>query len=226
VPNLKKKDFPKIYEKYGYHNIAAFLRWCANRESPFRNINDLDAEKSNRKILCYTIRWKDVEWSFDCAKNDLAGHGGHHSSFPHYHFQMRLGGRPFINFNEFHVPFSPSDLFMLDAKKLPNVVSNFGPAGAGMQSAIDVDPEWVLDETSRTENEADAVYNLSTVITSDGDGISGDLINEIFQEAKRTGKTFASIAKVRLHGKANVTTVITPADSVPDIAARTEHKPR
>jgi len=33
---FKKKDFPKIYERYGYHNIAAFLRWCANRESPFR----------------------------------------------------------------------------------------------------------------------------------------------------------------------------------------------
>jgi hypothetical protein len=29
---FKKKDFPKIYAKYGYGNIAAFVRWCANQE--------------------------------------------------------------------------------------------------------------------------------------------------------------------------------------------------
>ncbi|MDA3553505.1 hypothetical protein ABTI33_18165 [Acinetobacter baumannii] len=29
---FKKKDFPKLYQKYGYVNIAAFIRWCANQE--------------------------------------------------------------------------------------------------------------------------------------------------------------------------------------------------
>jgi hypothetical protein len=221
---FKKKDFPKIYERYGYHNIAAFLRWRANRESPFRNINDLEAEKAERKVLCYTICWKNVEWSFDCTYNDLAGHSGHHSSFPHYHFQMRVDGRSFITFNEFHVPFTQADLFLFDAKKLPTVVSNFGVAGGGMQMAVDVDPQLVINGSSRTESEDDAVYHLSTVITAGGEGISGDIIAEIYDEAKRTGKTFASIAQVRLKGKADVKTVVAPVDSIPDIAARTEHK--
>ena len=41
---FKKKDFPKVYEKYGYGNIAAFIRWCANQERLLSNINDLEDE--------------------------------------------------------------------------------------------------------------------------------------------------------------------------------------
>ncbi|KQZ34309.1 hypothetical protein [Massilia sp. Root1485] len=223
---FKKKDFPKIFERYDYHNIAAFLRWCANREHPLRNINDLEVEKESRKVLSYTIRWKNVEWSFDCSKNDFEGHGGHHSSFPHYHFQMRIDGRPFINFNEFHVPFSKRDLFMFEAKKHPNVRHSFGAAGAGMQEAVDVDADWILEETSRAESEETAVYDLSTVIMADKAPISGDLIMDIIEEAQRTNKTFASVARGRLPDGVKMQTVISPAESIPDITPRTEHKPR
>jgi len=136
---------------------------------------------------------------------------------------MRVDGRSFITFNEFHVPFTQADLFLFDGKKLPTVISNFSVAGAGMQVAVEVDPQLVIDRASRTESEDDAVYHLSTVITADGEGISGDLIAKIYDEAKRTGKTFASIVQVRLKGKA-VKTVVAPVASIPDIAARTEHK--
>ncbi|MDM8521833.1 hypothetical protein QUF80_00530 [Desulfococcaceae bacterium HSG8] len=47
---------------------------------------------------------------------------------------------------------------------------------------------------------------------------------EIQQEAERAGKSFALIAQQRLKGRAKVRTVISPADSIPDIAKRTVHK--
>lgn len=223
---FKKKDFHKIFARYDYHAIAAFLRWCANKEQPLRNINDLENEKSDRKILSYSIRWKNIEWSFDCSKNDFMGHGGHHSAFPHYHFQMRIDNRPFIDFNEFHVPFSKRDIFMLKARELPNVHYGFGAAGAGMQEAVEVDADWVIEETSRTDQEDEEVYNLSTIIMADESPISGEDLLEIFNEVKRTGKTFASVARKCLEGRASVQTTVSPADSIPDIAGRTEHKPR
>lgn len=223
---FKKKDFPKIYEKYDYHNIAAFLRWCANQESPLRNINDLKEEKAERKVISYTIKWKNIEWTFDCSRNDLAGHGNGFSSYPHYHFQMRIDGREFLNFNDFHVPFSDRDLFMFAASELPTVRAGFGPGGAGMQEAVELDPEVVIDDTEPTERYEDATYDLSTIIISDEKPISGEMLLEVINEAKKTNRTFASVAKERLVDKASIKTIISPSESIPDIASRTENKSR
>jgi hypothetical protein len=223
---FKKKDFLNIAERYDYHNIAAFLRWCANEESLLRNINDLESERSERKIISYTVKWKNVEWTFDCTENDMRGHGTGSSSHPHYHFQMRIDGRQFINFNEFHVPLSERDLFNLSLRDEPRVRQSFGPAGSGMQDAISVDPDLVLEHTEPTTNEDDATYHLSTMIDATDKPLSGDEIYDIFQEAKRTNKSFAYVAKHRLQARARVQIVVSPVDGIPDIANRTEHKPR
>jgi hypothetical protein len=223
---FKKKDFPKIYDRFDYHNIAAFLRWCANEEKPLRNINDLREEKADRKVLSYTIKWKNIEWTFDCSKNDLAGHGTGYSSFPHYHFQMRIDGREFLNFNDFHIRFSNRDLFNLAASTLPMVRSGFGFAGAGMQDAVEVDPDFVLDDTEPTDNPEDATYDLSTIVIADDVPLTGEKLMEIIEEAKRNKRTFASVARDMLADQASVTTIISPAESIPDIAARTENKSR
>ncbi|KKL99085.1 hypothetical protein LCGC14_1818010, partial [marine sediment metagenome] len=103
---FKKKHFPKVYEQYGYGNIASFVRWCANQERLLSSINDLDEEKDDRKMLSYTVKWKNIEWTFDCSKNDFNGHQGTSIDYPHFHFQMRIDGRQFINFNDFHIPFT------------------------------------------------------------------------------------------------------------------------
>lgn len=223
---FKKKDLLSIAERYDYHNIAAFLRWCANEESPLRNINDLESEKSDRKILCYTVKWKNVEWTFDCTESDMRGHGTGASSHPHYHFQMRIDGRQFINFNEFHVPLSDRDLFNLALRDEPQFRHSFGAAGSGMQEAISFKPEFVIEHTIPTANEDKAVYNFSTIIEASDQPLSGDEINDIIEEAKRTKKSFAFVAQQRLQGRANIQTVVSPIDSIPDIASRTEHKPR
>ncbi|MBA4500981.1 hypothetical protein [Marinobacterium marinum] len=225
---FKKKDFPKIYESYGYGNIAAFIRWCANQERFLSNINDLEDEKSDRKILSYTVKWKNIEWTFDCSKNDFQGHEGTSIDYPHYHFQMRIDGRQFINFNDFHVPFTDHDLFILknSIEQGDWFKQDFGAIGSGMQDAISVELDDILEHTSRSDNEDEATYHFSTMIDARDNPISGEVIYEIQQEAERIGKSFAFVAQKRLKERANVQTVVSPSDSIPDIAFRTEHKRR
>lgn len=45
-------------------------------------------------------------------------------------------------------------------------------------------------------------------------------------EAKAAGKTFTYMLNKRLGDRAKIQTVISPAESIPDIAIRTEHKRR
>lgn len=221
---FKKNDFPKMFEKYDYHNIAAFLRWCANEEVLVRNINDLELEKSHGKVFSYTVKWKNVEWTFDCTKNDVKGHGIGSSSFPHYHFQMRIDGKQFINFSQFHIPLSKRDLFNIDLRGDPKVHQSFGSAGSGMQEAISVDPDLVLEHATSTLNEDEAIYHFSTMIEAIDHPLSGDELYEIIEEAKCYNKSFAYVAKQKLRGRANIRTVISPIDNIPDIANRTKSR--
>jgi hypothetical protein len=223
---FKKKDFLSITARYDHHNIAAFLRWCANEEAMLRNINDLESEKSDRKVISYTVKWKNIDWTFDCTENDMRGHGTGPSSHPHYHFQMRIDGRQFINFNEFHIPLSDRDLFNLSLRDEPNVRHSFGAAGSGMQEALSVDPKMILEHTQPTKNEDEAAYHFTTMIEATDEPLSGDEIHDIIEEAKRTNKSLAFVAKLRLQDRAKIQTVVSPVDTIPDIANRTEHKPR
>ena len=56
--------------------------------------------------------------------------------------------------------------------------------------------------------------------------LSGELIYDMYEEAKHSNKSFAYVAKQRLQNRANIKTIISPPDSIPDIANRAEHKPR
>tara|TARA_R110001599_G_C12275986_1_gene662386 strand:+ start:8721 stop:9611 length:891 start_codon:yes stop_codon:yes gene_type:complete len=224
---FKKKDFPKIYNKYGYGNLAAFIRWCANQERLLSSINDLEDEMPDRKILSYTVKWKNIEWTFDCSKNDFVGHERTAINFPHYHFQMRIDGRQFINFNDFHVPFSDEDIFVLKntLEQGDWFKQDFGAIGSGMQDAISLEPELALEHMANAE-EDNATYHLSTMVEAIDKPIPGELIDEIRRESLETGKSMALIAQQKLKGIAVVQTSISPADSIPKIASRTDHKRR
>jgi len=224
----KKKDFPNIFKKFGYVNIAAYLRWVANEEKPFRNINDLAATKKTRKIFEYTIRWKNIEWTFDCSKNDYSGHGGANSDFPHYHFQMRVDGRPFINFNDFHIPFDESDLFHLDLyQELPEYFNfSFGEPGAGMQAASEYHPDYIVNESEFTEDENMAVYDLSTMILAGEKGFEPSAFLEIYEEAKKTGKTIASLAPKYFGDASSINTILSPTRYIEPISKRSARKRR
>lgn len=222
---FKKKYFPKIYEKYSYIGIASFVRWCANEEIFMKNINDLKGAKSDKKVLSSTVKWKNIEWTFDCSKEDFAGHPGKLAYYPHYHFQMRIDGKPFINFNDFHVPFTDHDIAILKLNREQGdwFKHNFGITGSGMQDAVSVDPEMALKHITNSSEE-DAIYNMRTIIEATDKKISDEQLYEMIQESKKTGRPMAAIAQEKLKDVAKVKTVISPADSIPDIASRTKHK--
>jgi hypothetical protein len=224
---FKNKDIVLVTKKFGYHNICSYLRWCANAERMAANINDLKDEAPEGKVLSSTIKWKNIEWSFDCSPNDLEGHGGSHSDFPHYHFQMRIDGRQFINFNDYHLPFSDVDLFMMQLSKKPGIHSGYGIRGLGMQDAMSIDPNEIVNHTSPTDSEGEAVFNIQTMITSPNKPMKGEDIYAAFEESKRTGRTMASIFREKFEGAdVYIDTIVSPSETVPKITPRTEHKPR
>lgn len=227
---FKTKDLSLIYSKYGYMNIAAFLRWCANMEKPLVNINDLPSEMPSGKVLSSTIKWKNVEWTFDCSESDFKGHAGTAVEYPHYHFQMRIDGMQFINFNTFHLPFSKEDIFALTmGRNHPDKFTHdFGQFGMGMEAAmafVENNPELALEHMSRSDDEAGSTYHISTLaIAGEGEKISGDLIAELIKESRATGVPVSKLMQERLSEKTNVRTMISPGEAVPQIASRTEHK--
>lgn len=223
---FKPKDFSKVYERFDYHQICSFLRWVANQDRFQGNINDLKDEKSEKKVFQTTIKWKNIEWTFDCSQSDYEGHGGKHSDFPHYHFQMRINGNQFINFSQHHVPFSKKDLFNLDLLQAkPELMNhNFGPGGSGMQEAVEIDPEEIVKNTTVSKSEDDATYHMQTMLEAGDEPISGDDIQAMIDESKRTGKPLSSLAGKYLGSGVKQKTIISPADSVPEIAKRKERK--
>lgn len=191
------------------------------------NINDLKDEAPEGKILSSTIKWKNIEWSFDCSPNDFAGHGGSHSNFPHYHFQMRIDGKQFINFNDYHLPFSNHDLFVFRLSKEPGVHFDFGDHGIGMQDAMDIDPKDIVNYTSSTEKEEEAAFNIQTLIIAPNNPIRGEDVAAALEESKRTGRTMASVFREMFEGSdVEVKSIVSPSETVPKITPRTEHKPR
>jgi hypothetical protein len=226
---FKTKDFKLIYEKYGYTNIASFLRWCANIEKPLININDMEEEKPKGKVISNTIKWKNIEWTFDCSENDFKGHAGTAIDYPHYHFQMRIDQQQFINFNSYHLPFKEEEIFAITmARAAPEKFGyDFGNFGMGMNAAMEMisqDPEMAIDNMIKANNEDDSIYHLSTIaIAGEGETISGDLIADLIEESKDSGVPLAKLFQERLSHNTNVRTMISASDNVPEIAKRTEH---
>lgn len=224
---FKPKDIKLVAERWGYHQISAYLRWCANEEKLISNINDIKEEAPLGKFISATIRWKNIEWTFDCSANDLAGHGGVHSNFPHYHFQMRIDGRQFINFNDYHLPFSNEDLFFFKLDGSAGIKMDFGVHGAGMQDAVSFDPEDIVNFTSVTSSEEDSAFHMSTSMISLGEPMRGEDIYELIQESRKSGRSFAALAREKYQGgDVAINTVISPSDGVPVITPRTERERR
>lgn len=197
---FKKKDYPLLTSKFDYHQINMYLRWVANAEYFQKNINDMKDEQSEKKVFQSTIKWKNIEWSFECSENDFKGHAGVHN-YPHYHFQMMIDKRPFINYNGFH--------------------------GSGMQDAMSVKPEDILDRCYVIEEgkENDGAFHIQNII-SNPNGIDTDIIQDAIDESRKTKKSFTKILNEQLDNDTRIATIIMPSERVPDIAKRTEHKVR
>lgn len=226
---FRKKYFPLICERRSFHEINSFLRWIANIEVPFQNINDLKEEMTPGKIIEETIRFRNLEWSFSCTENDMKGHGNTKEGLkPHYHFQMKENGFVTIGYSDFHPAFHDYDFFWFSVKNglFPKIQHrhNFD---AGMQTVMEfIPPEELLKNMTKVKkNDSGATFKTDVLITAgEGKKISGDQIASLMEESEKTGKTLAQLAQ-GLEG-VSVETFISPGPGVPEIAKRTIHKPR
>lgn len=223
---FKKNDLPAIAERFGFFPMQTYLRWVANTQAFAKNINDLADEGTGSKLIELTIRYQNLEWSFSCAPSDYEGHQtSQHAKYPHYHFQMRLDGRQFINFSDFHVPFHEADVLSLETKlRLPEMVKHKFPRGEGMSEVLNYDTvEALLARSEAADNEGEASLKIDTIVMADeGTTISGEDLYQIIQEAKAKGVTVASL----MHKLKNVKTraFVTPGPGVVEQAPRTGRK--
>lgn len=223
---FKKKYFPLIYAKRGFHQMEAYLRWLANAEAPLKNINDLAVEINQSKIIELTIKYKNLEWSFSCSQGDYEGHKNkYNGQLPHFHFQMKCDGHVIINYSGFHIPFNDYDQFAFAVKRGDiNKLRYSHSRGSGMQSLMEkMSLEEILEGMKNAGNDMEKEeFHLSTDIEADpGTTISGDDSADLIKESNETGEPLANL--VRKLKNVRITTTITPGPAIPKIAGR---KPR
>jgi hypothetical protein len=195
-----------------------------------QNINDIIEEHPGNKFIDFTAKYKHITWSFSCGRSDYEGHKTKtYGNFPHYHMQMKMNGNQFISYNDFHIPFHDDDLY--DIELFTNhkdlVRYSYGP-GLGMEELMGSENglEYIVNNTTPTKNIDNAAFHLNTIVMAkEGETISGDVIAEAIKEAKVKGKTITSVLREKLQGtNANITTVISPGDGVPEAQQRTGRK--
>jgi hypothetical protein len=218
----KKQHFVKVTGKYGFHQLQSFLRWIANEDGFAKNINDMPDEGSG-KLREVTIKYKDLVWSFSCTQNDFMGHGSGTHQLPHYHFQMRQGPRGVINYNDFHVPFSDSDIHEISAEMAnPNLKRRWSH-GEGMNDFFRPEViEAMLDSGGMsTGDDGEGEIKFDHILRADeGTSMNGEDIQALIKEAKDTGVPLATLLRKGRMPNANVTTIASPGPGVVEQKSR------
>ncbi len=223
---IKKDILASVLEEKGCFVPQALIRWIANAESLIgTQINDFVDEDDPSKIFETTIRYKHYEWSFSCSASDFAGHKD--SSLgrkPHFHFQMRINGRPFIDYGDYHFDFTPYDMDCLDIKqkKVPGMeyIETFG---AGINDVIKEVMRADLQGMKIAPDEASAQLHAETILeAAPGASILGDELADLMQESKLAGIPMANL--LRRLKNVSIETVIEPGPLVSEKAPRTPRK--
>jgi len=222
--NFKKKHFPSLFKKYPYFRISAYVRWVTSIAGPLKNINDIENEHPDGKLIDFTAKYKHITWSFSCGKSDYEGHkNSAHGKSPHYHIQMRLNGRPFIDYTDFHIPFHDDDLYDIELFTHHSDIVRHGLGhGARMNEVLKHEEllEYIVENSEPTENEQEAAFRMDTFITADeGATISVELLSECFEEAKEKGQSIASVARKKIKNT-NITTMVSAGKGVPEAMPR------
>jgi hypothetical protein len=134
---FEKDGFPRIAERYSLAQVELFMRRVANQEALAKNINDMASEGTG-KLVELTAKYKGFEWAISCAKSDYDGHGNtEESQRPHYHFQMRIDGKRFIDYSDYHLPLHHSDILTMEAVRLApgKITRNYVGGEAWIQSS-------------------------------------------------------------------------------------------
>jgi len=229
---IKKKHFEEYLRKpIGFFQLDIYFRWLATVEKPLVNINDLKSESSSTSYLETTYKYKNLEWAFSVGKTDLDGHkGGKYGAKPHFHIQMRVDGRIFLNFNYFHIPFSDQDLFTITLlNQAPDKVKLGHTYGYGVGIMEDKELLDVIDNSLRaTDDIANAPFNRRTLfVAAEGQQFQGEMIQRAIDESKITRQPISKIMQRLLTESkidAHILSVITPSDGVPEMVKRSGKK--
>jgi len=223
---FKKKDVLLLAENYGLFQIQSLLRWYANETGFAKNINDLTDEGTGNKLIELTIKYKNIEWSFSCAESDYMGHeNSQHSKHPHYHFQMRVDKRPFINFNDFHLALNEADIINIESMRSnPNLIKQGNSFGEGISDLFNENViEEMLTSVTMTNDPDEAEFKIDSVVMADeGMEIKGEDIYKLMVEAKDKGVTVASLLHKLPNSKTEV--MVSPGPGVVEQAPRTGRK--
>lgn len=225
---IKKRHFEKyLAQPIGFFQFDSYIRWIANLEVPLKNINDLKDEMNPAKITEYTVRYKNIEWSINIGKTDRQGHiSSKNADFPHFHLQMTIDNFPFIKFNDFHIPLSDQDVFMLRLiEEVPDKILLKNTYGAGMSILEDKEfLEEVDGLMKRTDDWDNAPFHTSTLVQMpEGETMSEETLENIFKESKETGTPVRHLVK-SYYPEASIITEIRPGDGVPKISTRNKRK--
>jgi hypothetical protein len=203
----------------------------ANEEAFAQNINDL-ADEGTGKLLELTVKYKNLEWSFSYGATDLAGHdgGGEPSKVPHWHFQMYVDSKPFVRYNDYHLPLSEADAGFLGFMRAHLGKVHRRLAGdAGMSEVFHESMLETLVAQGRsgtTDDEAEsAPIKLDTfIIAEPGKTIRGEDVYNLIQQARAEGVTATS--KMRELKNVTVQTTVSPGPGVVRQAPRSGRKRR
>jgi len=224
---FKKKHFPALGLTYGFFRMQSYLRWVANQEGFAKNINDLQGQTVNSKISEVTICYRHLEWSFSCGEGDYQGHPStQHGNHQHFHFQMRVSGKQYINYSDFHVPLSEDDILKIESiRSFPEEFAIDFPFGWGMEDALSKEmlPEIIRSATAVRTDDGPNVFNISSVVQAEeGHLISGDDIEDLIEEAKLKNVTLASLLHKLPNARAQI--IVSPGSDVVDKAPRNRRK--
>lgn len=225
---IKKKHFEKYLEKpIGFFQLDSYLRWLANTEKLFGNINDLKGETSKTSFLETTIRYKNIEWSFSIGHTDKEGHPSRQvGSVPHFHIQMIVDNRIFIKFSDFHIKFTDGNLFTLELLEQAGDRVKLGHSfGYGLGIIEDEEKlEYIESLMTSTEDAENASFNRQTIIEMpEGQTMSGEQIQKAIEESKRTKRPIGKILQEYFKDAKGVT-IIVPGDGVPEMKKRSGKK--
>jgi hypothetical protein len=225
---IRKKHFEKYLENpIGFFKLDSYFRWLANTENPIGNVNDLKDEISSTSYLETTYRYKNIEWAFSVGHTDIEGHiKSKVGSTPHYHIQMKVDDRIFLNFNHFHIPFSDGDMFIIELlEQAPDKVKMGHSFGYGIGILEDEENiERIDDSLLATDDYENAPFNRQTLIEMpEGQTISNEQIQKAIAESKRTNKPIGKILQ-EYFKDAKTLTILGPGEGVPKMTKRSGKK--
>lgn len=223
---IKKKHIQEALQTRGILEVIAYLRWAANYEFKLSGINDFEGYELRPEVFFQeTIQWKNVTWTFWIKNNDLTGHPRKLANYPHYHIQMTIDGRNFINFGDLHIPLTEWDIYNLHLRKgaFPGFKHSF-PFGESYGDLLtNLSQEQLLSGMKSTDKENRAQFHLQTSIEAGpGELLSGNDLADLVKESKATKIPLAKLAKEKFKN-ATVSTYIEPMNLV-EPATRTKTK--